>query len=594
MSRQLSSIALLLRLTFSASPVLAVGEILVVVAVSISGPLQSYGAALLVDASVGRGSLTAASIVLFLALSTVFLGTVLGDAVRHRLEDSIEHSLQSELLRLSTKPLGIRHHEQADIADRLGVTKEQFRSLKGTAGAIASGVTVAVGTGSVLVLLSSVHPLLLTLPLVGMLRLWVSGIGARKSQHAVFRTMRHTRHYKRMMEIARDPRHALEVRTCGARSLFVEEVARFTRLQNGPRWIANRQASLLDIAVHLVFGSIYAMAIVFVLWLASRNDATPGEVALVILLAPQADHAARQLADSVISFVTMLDIVGHVRWLREYVHRERSGSGSGMPPMRLREGIRLENLSFVYPGTEHLALCNVTAFLPAGSTVALVGNNGGGKTTLVKMLAGFYGPTDGKIFVDGIGLDSLDLLAWRDRIAVGFQDFVRYRYTVREAIGLANPHQLAGDEKEDESYNAAIDASDARSVIERLPCGLDTRLGGEFEGIDLSGGQWQRLALARAFLRADPLVTMLDEPAAALDAETEYALVARFNSAARGARENGGILLLVSHRLSTVRMADLVLVFNDGRLVETGSHRELMKARGVYAELFNTQAAGYR
>lgn len=606
MRERWESLVALVRLTVSASPWLASTELLLVVVMAIAGPLQAYGVARVVNAVTGQGSVTVGAAILFGALAVAFGGLVLSDAVRHRLADGIEIALQRELLDLATKPPGIAHHEQPEIADRLGAAREEFRRLKGTAGTIGSALAVLVTTATVLVLLGGIHPLLLTLPLLGLLRLWASAFGARQYRHAITATMEHNRRHTRLLEIVSHPGHGLEIRAFGLRGLLTDRIAELFGLQNGPRWRARRQGNLLEIAARVLFGFAYGAAIVFVLWLARSGRATPGDVTMVMLLAPQTDQAAQRLADSVRVLIAMLDVAGHIRWLRGHLGQQVAWAGTGKPPTTLRHGIELQNVSFAYPGADRPVVRDLSVYLPAGSTVALVGDNGAGKTTMVKLLARLYDPSGGAILVDGTDLRTIDHQAWRNRISAGFQDFVRYEYTAREAIGLGEPSRLVGPNQPrtgtgstvrtsgDERYDAAIDAGDARTVIDRLPDGLNTRLGRRFGGTQLSGGQWQRLALARAFLRERPLLVLLDEPAAALDPETEHALLDRFNAASTATRATGGITLLVSHRLSTVRMADLILVFDNGELTESGSHDELIVAGGAYAELFEIQASAYR
>ncbi|MEQ7007410.1 ABC transporter ATP-binding protein [Actinopolymorpha sp. B17G11] len=606
MRERWGSLVVLVRLTVAASPLLAATELLLVVAMAVSGPLQAYGVARVVNAVSGQGSVTLGAAILFGALAVAFGALVLSDAVRHRLEDGIEIGLQRELLDLATTPPGIAHHEQPEIADRLGAARDEFRRLKGTAGTIGSGLAVLVSTATVLVLLAGIHPLLLMLPLLGLLRLWATASGARQFRHAITATMEYNRRQASLLDIVSDPGHGLEVRAFGVRGLLTDKIAEQFRSQNGPRWQAIRQGKLLEIAARVLFGLAYGGAIVFVLWLARAGRATPGDVVMVLLLAPQTDQAAQRLSDSVRVFIGLLDVAGHIQWLRRYGDEQVAWAGSDEPPTALRSGIELQNVSFAYPGTAHPVLRELNVHLPAGSTVALVGDNGAGKTTVVKLLARLYDPTGGAILVDGTDLRTIDHQAWRHRISAGFQDFVRYEYTAREAIGLGEPTRLhkpshassptapPARTDDDAGYDVAIDAGDARAVIDRLPDGLDTRLGRRFGGTDLSGGQWQRLALARAFLRERPLLVLLDEPAAALDPESEHALLDRFNAASAATRASGGITLLVSHRLSTVRMADLILVFDNGELTESGSHDELMATGGPYAELFALQASAYQ
>jgi ATP-binding cassette subfamily B protein len=225
--------------------------------------------------------------------------------------------------------------------------------------------------------------------------------------------------------------------------------------------------------------------------------------------------------------------------------------------------------------------------------VAIVGENGAGKTTLVKLLAKMYEPSSGSILVDDVPLARLPAEEWRARLAGAFQDFFRFEFRAGHTVGLGDVPRM--DDRT--SVAAAIDRAGAGEVIERLKSGLDTQLGPTWpEGVDLSFGQWQKLALARGFMRDQPLLLILDEPTAALDAETEHALFERYAAAARGTgtSTSGRVTILVSHRFSTVRMADLIVVLDGARLVEVGTHDELMAKSGQYAELYSIQAAAYR
>jgi ATP-binding cassette subfamily B protein len=267
------------------------------------------------------------------------------------------------------------------------------------------------------------------------------------------------------------------------------------------------------------------------------------------------------------------------------------------PPDRLVDGIALCGVAFRYPGSDAVVLDAVDLVLPAGSTVAIVGDNGAGKTTLVKLLCRFYEPTAGRITVDGVDLARLPIDAWRARIAAGFQDFGRLQLLARESIGVGDVAQLdRGDDGADAGVLAALDRAAAGDLPPALPHGLATQLGREFQGgVDLSLGQWQKVALGRAMMRTAPLLVILDEPTASLDAPTEHALFERFAGAARRvAADSGAITVLISHRFSTVRMADLILVVAGGRIAEIGDHAALIRAGGLYAELYELQRRAYR
>jgi ATP-binding cassette subfamily B protein len=249
--------------------------------------------------------------------------------------------------------------------------------------------------------------------------------------------------------------------------------------------------------------------------------------------------------------------------------------------------IRFRGVRFRYPGTDRDALAGVDLRIEAGRSLAIVGANGAGKSSLVKVLCGLYAPTAGEVTVDGRDLSGLDPAAWRERVAVLFQDFARYHLTVAENIGMGAPH-LAGDR---DLLRAAAERAGALPLIEKLPHGWDTVLSPEYtDGVDLSGGQWQRIALARALFAVDAgaRVLILDEPTSALDVRAEAEIYERFLELTAGLTT-----ILISHRFSTVRRADRIVVLDEGAIAEDGSHDELIAQRGRYAGMFDLQAARF-
>lgn len=259
-------------------------------------------------------------------------------------------------------------------------------------------------------------------------------------------------------------------------------------------------------------------------------------------------------------------------------------AGARKVPRPIRQGFEFQNVSFKYPGSDEWALRNLSFHLRAGEKLALVGENGAGKTTIVKLLAHLYEPDEGRILLDGIDLCDYDPADLRSQIGVIFQDYFRYMLTAAENISVGNIAERANRPLVEESAEKSL----ADTVIATLPKKYEQMLGKRFAGgVELSGGQWQKVALARAYMR-DAQLIILDEPTAALDARAEHEVFVRFSELIKG--KTG---VLISHRFSTVRMADRILFLEHGQLLEIGSHEELLAKKGKYAELFRMQAKGY-
>jgi ATP-binding cassette subfamily B protein len=338
-----------------------------------------------------------------------------------------------------------------------------------------------------------------------------------------------------------------------------------------------------------VFGSAYVAAIVYV------SDGLHASVGSVILVLAAGGRLSQYVGAAVgeLGFLRgiWLDSSQRLAWLEDYAAAADAGADTD-PPDHLTTGIHLDHVSFAYPGTDRLVLDDVTLDLPAGAVVAVVGENGAGKTTLIKLLARMYPPTTGTITVDGIDLARIHHDGWRAGLAGAFQDFFRFEFRAQRSVGLGDAPRM----EDRPAVTNAVDRAGADDVVDHLAAGLDTQLGPTWDGgVEVSFGQWQKLALARGFMRDEPLLLVLDEPTAALDAETEHALFERYAVASRGeAPRNGRITILVSHRFSTVRMADLIVVLDGARVVEVGTHNDLMARGGQYADLFTIQAAAYR
>ena len=372
-------------------------------------------------------------------------------------------------------------------------------------------------------------------------------------------------------------------------------LARHVRLGDEVNRKARRAAhvaAVWEAAGWILYAAGFGAAIVSLVLRAAHGHASPGAVVEVVSLLRRAQRQVTGASTSAGSFAIAGTTADRLLWLEDYVAGFRH-SANETPPAELTDGIRLERVGFTYPGQQTPVLADISLTLKAGSTVAVVGENGAGKSTLIKLLTGMYRPTEGRITVDGRDLAGISPDRWRAATTGAFQDFVRFAMSLGDGVG-------AGDLPRIDDRAAVLSAID-RAGAEDLAngngqadgLGLDTLLGPYIGGRALSGGQWQRLALARGLMRERPLLIVLDEPTASLDAPSETALFASYREAALDST-GGTITVLVSHRFGTVHMADQIIVMDGGRVAESGDHQALMDRGGLYAELFGLQAEGYR
>ncbi|MEQ4206849.1 ABC transporter ATP-binding protein [Actinopolymorpha sp. B9G3] len=594
MDRTVRVLRLWLGTAFRAAPVL-IGLLCLLVAVqSVTSPMQTYGVKLLVDGLTGtENSAIGWGIgVIVAGFAVSFVSMVLTDPMRDTAQERVARQVHADLLDVTTGVPGIMHHERSDFADRLELIRERSWRLGVGAEILLFAVATLANTATVLTLLASVHPLLLVLPLLGSARIWSAYVSGRMEQEAWEETMQQERLTDRLADIAKDPRSGLELRVFGLNSVLVDRIIKLQNDRYRVLFGATKRGGLIDGTVRLGFAAAYIAAVIWVVWRARQGQASAGDVVLLLLIAPQIDQMTGGIAQNVYWVGEVIRSFARYDWLREYAKEHAWDETSAPAPKRLTSGIVLRDVGFAYPGSDKPVLSHVNLSLPAGSTVALVGENGAGKTTLVKLLARLYDPTEGAVLVDGVDLRAIPPGEWRQRMSASFQDFTKFEFTVRESVGIGDLARM----DDEETVGTALRRGGAVGVVRDLPNGLDTQLGKRFsEGVEVSGGQWQRLALARAFMRDEPLLLLLDEPTAALDPAAEHALFEQFAAAAKvAAARTGGLTVLVSHRFSTVRMADLIVVMEDGQITETGAHEDLVGSGGRYAELFELQARAYR
>lgn len=535
-----------------------------------------------------------AAVLLGASASAVFLAVWVGIKTMIPMIENVGAYLDRQLLTMTAGTPGLVHHERADHADRMEILRLQRGGLSSMSGNYVQFVGVVLQAVATLGLLVREDVELLFLPLFAIPTLVATAYSTQRTQRAADATAEAVRRARHLFELGTSAGPAKEMRIFGIQSKLIE---RYRATWRSVQTVQDRAVVVTGAASALawmVFSVGYGLAIFLIVRKAVHGQATVGDVVLVIGLAASTNQLVSAIVGLLGSFAQSLRIAHRYVWLRDLHESETrlDRSRRGAPPARLTTGLVVEDLGFSYPGSDAPVLRDVNLHIPAGSSVALVGDNGAGKTTLVKLLAAMYEPTAGRILVDGVDLAGINRTAWRARLTAAFQDFARVELVAQESVGVGRLEDI-----EDEArVGAALSRAQADDVVATLARGLRTQLGTAFtDGVDLSGGQWQKLALGRAMMRAEPLLLILDEPTASLDAETEHLLFQQYAAAARdAAQRTGGITVLVSHRFSTVRMADQIVVVSGGTVAESGTHEALMAAGGTYAELYALQARGYR
>lgn len=573
----------------------ATGVLVLSTVAALVGVLGAYWLKRIVDAAVA-GDETAALLAAAGMGLTTGLALMAGASITRMQFPLKEHTgmhLDRSLVSLVGGIAGVEHHEHPAYLDRLEILRREMPEL-GFAGVHTAGaLALLVQVGATGVLLVSVNAWLLAVPLFAIPSLWAGARAEQIRQAALDATAERSRRARHLFELATSPAAGKELRVFGVRDELLRRHAADWEQTDRLLDSAALRGSAWTAAGWLIFSVGYGAAIALVVGQAVNGRATLGDVVLALVLVALVNGQVGRAAGTVTAFARMVRVAGRYVWLSDYAATSRTAVDDPLPaPERLVEGIELRGVAFRYPGTEIDVLAGVDLFLPAGATVAVVGDNGAGKSSLVKLLCRFYEPTAGVMTVDGADLRRIDVEAWRQRMSAGFQDFTRFELPAGQTVGVGDLPFV----DDDAAVAAALERAASTNVLAALPDGLATLLGTSFDaGVELSGGQWQKLAVARAMMRPAPLLLVLDEPTAALDAETEHQLFARYAGLTSPlASRNGAITLLVSHRFSTVRMADLIVAVDGGRIVGAGSHDELMAAKGLYAELYELQARAYR
>lgn len=505
------------------------------------------------------------------------------------LQDLAVQHFQAQTMEFVGSSPTIDHLDRQDYRDRLEAVRAGYPALGAASGTAADAVATGLRGIVTVALLATVSPLLVLLPIFAIPAVPAARRAQRIRGDGLLASMGATRLADHLhgLALTASPAKELRVFAAAGRVAKRQEAAwdDATHLQVG----AVRRAELISFAGWACYLLGFGLSLAGTVWAVSAGRAGTGDLFLVIVLGSQISTlvaTGMTLIGSLAEARTSLD---DLHWLEHEASPPPTSSNRPVPAS-LARGIDVTSLTFEHPGAHGMALDGVDLLLPAGKMIALVGENGAGKSTLVDLLTGLRSPTSGSISVDDTDLAQLDPAAWRARICVGFQNFVRFELALQEAVGIGDLDRL----EDPDAVLEALERADCADLVAKLPEGLETRLGLLSGGRDLSGGQWQKVSVARALMRRAPLLVVLDEPTAAMDPATEQRLFDRYAQAARAAAALGAVTLITSHRFSAVSRADLIVVLEGGRVVQVGTHAELRDAPGLYAELAGLQADAYR
>ncbi len=586
----LSSLWRSVKLGYRAEPRLLSASFAMMVFTAIPDAMVALWLKLLADGVTGgnRQAVFVSAIGLGVSATATWFMTVVFDRVQRRFRDRVGIALESHVAHLQASIATIEHQERPDYLDRLSVLRDQVFTLDHLYMSLFTTLSWIIRLAVTVALLASIHPALVILVVFAIPTVasatWRPGVERAVEES----NTHHNRFARHLFVVGTTAAPGKEVRVAGIGAALVRQRRQAWEQWYRPVASARWVSAMWSCATWSVFALAYVGAIVFV---ANGLKASAGSVLLVLAAGSRlSQYVGATVGELGFLRGIWLYSARRLAWLEDYAAAADAHHDHPVPD-RLRDGISFEHVTFRYPGTERVVLDDVSLQLPPGTVVAIVGENGAGKSTLVKLLCRLYAPTSGRIAIDDIDLATISVEGWRARLAGAFQDFYRFELPAQKSVGVGDLDRL--DDRP--AVETAVGRAGADDVVTKLAHGLDTQLGATWDdGVEVSFGQWQKLALARGFMRDNPIAVVLDEPTAALDAETEHALFERYAEESRSERTSGTITILVSHRFSTVRMADLIVVLDGAHLVEFGSHAELMEADGHYAELYNIQAGAFR
>lgn len=577
----------IVRLTWLADPSRAAASIGLSLLDAITPALVAIGLRDIVTAA-SDGDSHRLAIGAALVAAGVLGGQLLGFAafaIGMSLRERAGHRMELDVLGSVARRPGLQHLEDPDYLDRVGLLLDGVRGLAGFQDATLLALGATVRIVAALGLLATVDPRLLLLGLFGLPIVAVQPLVDRITDRRDLARMPLQRRAGILDWLVRSPGAARELRLLGAQ---VEVSGRIASDRSAADQVVNRsnaKIAVLESAAAGLFGIALALSIVFVADQAARGQAKLAALALLLIVAAQLSTQFGAVSELLSNLLEVLRVADHHR---RVLTTDTHGDRPDRITLPATVDIVLTDVGFTYPGKAAPALHDLNLTIPAGTTLALVGDNGAGKSTLIDLLCGLRAPSTGSISVGGCRLHQPDSPGWPSSVSGAFQEPVHLELTIAEVVGLGD---IKGADQA--RIGEAIDQAAAEFVWD-LAEGVQTPLGRSFDGgIELSGGQWQRLALARALVRPAPRLLVLDEPTANLDPHAEDELLTRTltrTSADKGAATT----VLVTHRMSAARLADFIAVLNDGTITERGTHAELLRDGGWYARAFEAQAEGYR
>jgi ATP-binding cassette subfamily B protein len=591
-----------LKLVWRSSPGATIALAVLTVVSAALAPAIAYVGKMIVDAVVAARAASGASldpaIHTAVRLVAIELGLVVVAALLERALGLIRQLVGARLgidvnLMILEKALTLklRHFEDSEFYDKLTKARREASSrplslVQENFQVLRNGLTLA----GYIALLVAFSPWLVLVLLLAT----VPAFAAEASFSAAGFRLRNwrapeSRKLNYLEYVMANDEHAKEVKLFGLGQLLLGRYRRLAEtIFSEDRRLAIRRTSWgwsLSLLSTLAFYGCYGLIVLATV----RQRLSLGDMTLYLVAFRQGQQSFQSILTAVGG---MYEDTLYMSNLFEFLSIPVGGQGNGAPralpangTAPAERGLRFDNVGFRYPGSDRWALRGIDLFIPAGQSLALVGENGAGKTTFIKLLTRLYDPSEGKVLLDGRDLQDWDEDVLRRRLGVIFQDFAQYYFLLRENIGVGSIEHLEDRPRID----TAVEKGGARELVAELTQGLETQLGRWFAGgVELSGGQWQKVALARAFMRQEADILVLDEPTAALDAEAEHAVFQRFRALAEGRTT-----ILISHRFPTVRMADRIIVLEKGQVIEQGTHDHLVAAQGRYAKLFALQAQGY-